>query len=57
MKFFLTSPYFLFFQQSPRLLSPGSGNVSSRYAGWNAGMANGGTHLGKYTNGLYKQGS
>ena len=53
------SPYngffFTFLQQSPRLLSPGSGNVSSRYAGWNAGMANGGTaHLGagnsKYSN-------
>ena len=47
--------FFTFLQQSPRLLSPGSGNVSSRYAGWNAGMANGGTaHLGagnsKYSN-------
>ena len=47
--------FFYFLQQSPRLLSPGSGNVSSRYAGWNAGMANGGTaHLGagnsKYSN-------
>ena len=24
------------FQQNPRLLSPGSGNISSRYAGWNS---------------------
>ena len=31
------------FQQSPKLLSPGSGNVSARYVGWSSGMANGGT--------------
>ena len=30
------------FQQSPKLLSPGSGNVSARYVGWSSGMANGG---------------
>jgi len=37
------------YQQSPRLLSPGSGNVSARYVGWNStGMANGGT--GGFTN-------
>ena len=39
----------IYFQQSPRLLSPGSGNVSARYVGWNStGMANGGT--GGFTN-------
>ncbi len=27
---------FFSFQQNPRLLSPGSGNISSRYAGWNS---------------------
>ena len=43
------SIHFLKFQQSPRLLSPGSGNVSARYVGWNSsGMANGGT--GGFTN-------
>ena len=40
---------FLFcLQQSPKLLSPGSGNVSARYVGWNAGMAHGVSNIQRF---------
>ena len=38
---------YICFQQNPRLLSPGSGNISSRYAGWgSSGMSSGAPSIG-----------